>query len=715
MACTSSAFFSRFRRLGWFSGLAVVLGTSAALAQPPSSPAPEAPSAAPPSEPEPSPAPEAAPPDAEAAPSTPESEAPAEVAPTSSEAPAPSDAAALPAEGNLQLTPPPSEAAPTAAGTPGTPEQPKEPKTTVFAEDWWSHSRPLFEIHGNFRVRAELFNKFALNRRDTPTTSLWPQPADNSYSPINGGEPLGPLMKCTPDEAGTGSETDPNKLVGCKNNTQAGANLRFRLVPELHISDNLRILSEIDLLDNLVLGSTPDSYSVLPSGYGYGVRAPDGSVAGNASQSTTSEPPTSGVNSLSDSIRVKRAWAEYASPIGELRFGRMPNQWGLGMVYNSGDGYDDDYQSTVDRIMASTQIVPLDLLLAAAWDFPAEGATSASLSSLGNQAYDIAQADDVSDLVFIIARKKSEELEALALTKGELVLNTGLHLARRTQQLTNDQAGSGNAAMAGVGTCQMGMTGAALDCPPGSSSFERRGLTLWIPDLWVQLLYKKFRYELEFASYYGTVENSTNGASDYIKPPGAKGYKIRQFGLASELEQKLVEDRLKLGFNFGWASGDADEEGLAPPRTGSVSQNGDDTFSTFRFNQAYRVDLILNRNILGRVQGTYYFRPSVSYDFMQNPNGQRLGGQFAAIWTRASEFLQTPGNARDLGIELNGSLMFQSKDGGQNDKPDELGGFFAMLQYGVLFPMSGLDHLPQENGPSTNAAQVLRLHLGALF
>ncbi len=710
MACTSSAFFSRFRRLGWFSGLAVVLGTSVSLAEPPSSPAPGAPSAAPTTDPEP-PAATSTPAETDAAPS----DAPAEVAPGSPEAPAPADAAAPPAESNLQLTPPPAEAAPATTGVSGAPEQSKEPATRVFAEDWWSHSRPLFEIHGNFRVRAELFNKFALNRRDTPSTALWPRPADNYYTPINGGQSFGPVQ-CTPNEAGTGSGTDrtESKLVGCKNNTQAGANLRFRLVPELHISDNLRILSEIDLLDNVVLGSTPDSYSVVPSGYGYAVRNPDGSVAGNASQSTTTEPPASGVNSLSDSIRVKRAWAEYASPIGELRFGRMPNQWGLGMVYNSGDGYDSDYQSTVDRIMASTQITPLDLLVAGAWDFPAEGATSASLSTLDSQAYDLAQADDVNELVLIIARKKSKELEALALTKGELVLNTGLHLARRTQQLSNDQ-GSGDGAAAGAGTCQMGMTGAALDGPPGSSTFQRRGLALWIPDLWVQLLYKKFRYELEFASYYGTVENSTNDASDYSTAPGAKGYKIREFGLASELEQKLVEDRLKLGFNFGWASGDANDEGLAPARTPSISHNGSDTFSTFRFNPAYRVDLILNRNILGRVQGTYYFRPSVSYDFMRNPNGQRLGGQFAAIWTRASEFLQTPGNARDLGIELDGSLMFQSKDGGQNDKPDELGGFFAMLQYGVLFPMSGLDHLPQENGPSTNAAQVLRLHLGVLF
>src|SRR5206468_8080339 len=33
-----------------------------------------------------------------------------------------------------------------------------EQKTSdeVFAEDWWSHARPVFEIHGYFRTRGEL-------------------------------------------------------------------------------------------------------------------------------------------------------------------------------------------------------------------------------------------------------------------------------------------------------------------------------------------------------------------------------------------------------------------------------------------------------------------------------------------------------------------------------------------------------------------------------
>ena len=58
------------------------------------------------------------------------------------------------------------------------------------------------------------------------------------------------------------------------------------------------------------------------------------------------------------------------TPVGELRFGRMPSHWGLGMVANSGDGYDSDCQTTADRIMFVTGIKSIDLYFAGTWDFP---------------------------------------------------------------------------------------------------------------------------------------------------------------------------------------------------------------------------------------------------------------------------------------------------------------------------------------------------------
>ena len=588
----------------------------------------------------------------------------------------------------------------------------KRGEREVFAEDWWAHARPVLELHGNFRVRAELFYQFSLGRVDEPGTAAWPQPADNYFQGT--GKPYGPRL-CTPDEAGTGDQTNALQATSaCKSGTQAGANLRFRLDPELHISDNLRVMSQIDLLDNVVLGSTPGEYRntlpTSPADTGYAVAARSGYTP-IGFYSNTASPPTSGVNSLRDSIHVKRAWAEYTTPVGELRFGRMPNHWGIGILNNSGDGYDDNYQSTVDRIQFTTGFKPLDLYVTGSWDFINEGATSDNINLYTGQPYDVAQSDDVTQYTLAIARRKSRELTRLALAKGDVVINAGVLVQYRKQQLANDASGP----------CTAPTGAASLSCNPGDLQFVRRGASSWTPDIWAQLLYKKFRFELEAVTIQGSLDN--NSTTNNQSATANIGYKIRQYGLAAQIEQRLVEDKLRLGFDFGWASGDSDVEGLAPPYNGVQDQHGNRTDSTFRFHPAHSLDLILYRNILSRVQGTYYFRPSAGYDFLRDASGQKLGGSVAAVWSRASEFVQAPGHARDLGVELNANVYFQSKDGARNDDPSKRGGFFTKLEYGVLFPMAGLGYTQSQinalntaqASANTKTAQTLRWYMGVFF
>ena len=79
--------------------------------------------------------------------------------------------------------------------------------------------------------------------------------------------------------------------------------------------------------------------------------------------------------------------------------------------------------------------------------------------------------------------------------------------------------------------------------------------------------------------------------------------------------------------------------------------------------------------------------------------------------------------ARDLGLELNFQLYFQSRDGTLNDDPDKMGGFYTAVQYGVLFPLQGLGYLSQEKDAlkaigqtgSLDTAQILRWYLGIMF
>jgi uncharacterized protein (TIGR04551 family) len=702
---------------------------------------PEAPTPRPTAAPTPKPAEAPPPKPPAAAPTAPPDAKPPVVAPKTEAEPSPEEKPLPPA-------PPPPAETPTAPAGPGVmplwpepaadaaalerqgAERPtakkgaeSSPDDRVYAEDWWSHARPVFEIHGYFRLRTQLFHRFSLGRIDSPGAQMWPRPTDDAYARV--GETSidrnTNALVCTDEEAERGpSDSATTATHPCDKATQGGANIRFRVSPELHISDNLRILSQIDLLDNLVLGSTPGGTNYQPSAAGGYEVAARGGYAPLGFYDDTQVPPASGRNALRDSIAVKRAWAEYASPVGELRFGRMPFHWGLGMMFNAGDGHDDDYQSTVDRIQAVTGFKSLDLYLSAAWDFPNEGISSDAVALPNPEPYDLSQLDDVDQYVVSVARKVSPELERLSLARGDFVLNGGVQVVYRQQTIADDRSGLGT-----NGRCD---DSPGLGCTLGSTAqlmqYVRRDAEAWIPDLWLEARYKKFRFALEAVTVQGTIANT----STFNSPPEPEDeFSISAWGIATELEQKLVEDKLSLGFRFGWASGDADEEGLVPFGDPAAAQNGNRTFETFRFHPGYRVDLILNRNVLTRVQGSYYFRPNVDYDFIRDPNGQRIGGGIAAIWTRASQFIQAPGHDRDLGIELNGRVYYQAKDGALNDVPGELGGFFTELNYGVLFPMAGLGYPPgtaariiqlQNNNPEaadTRIAQTVRWYIGVLY
>ena len=184
-----------------------------------------------------------------------------------------------------------------------------------------------------------------------------------------------PSTLCGPARRRRSATTRPSRARTCASGS----------IPEIHISDNLRIVSEIFALDNVVLGSTPDAYAMQPATQQRPRRRPRRQAARRTSRPATTRtrrsassrrrrarrPP--GVNSLQNSINVQRVWGEYMTPVGQLRFGRMPGQWGLGMVENAGDGIDSDYQTTLDRIMFVTGIKSLDLYFGGAWDFVSTG------------------------------------------------------------------------------------------------------------------------------------------------------------------------------------------------------------------------------------------------------------------------------------------------------------------------------------------------------
>jgi uncharacterized protein (TIGR04551 family) len=520
----------------------------------------------------------------------------------------------------------------------------------------WTAPAPVLTLHGYLRVRGELMDSFWLGR--TPNDVLLRTERGMFDKLREGGLGADPFSRFRPFERSTpnticADESRTTDGVGsvCDVDTLQYANIRFRMSPQLNVSEDVRVKATFDVLDNLVLGTGPQSY------YGSGL---------------SGDPVFAGTDVAGAGIVVRRAWAEVRNrDLGELRFGIMPEQWGLGMLYNAGNKLDDDFSTDLGRVMATTKIA--GFYLSAAYDFIAEGQTSPAAGEY-RPSYDFSQLDDVDQFTFSVVRRVPDEDEASVLERGDLLLNGGVHFQLRHQ-----------------------------DARLRDDKLELLDATLYTPDIWGQLRYRGLRLELEAAGVFGSIRQTPPGSSSGQK------LDVLQFGAAFESELRLLDDKLGIYLYSGLASGDSDVEGLSS-LTDYVTQldNNDGKVTTFRFNPSYRVDTILWRNIMRQVTGAYYFRPGISYDFVKDDFGQLFGARLDVIWSRASSFMQTYGNDPNLGVELNAQIYWRSDDG-----PDKDDGYHASLQYAVLFPMGGLGYYYRSTDLDT--AQSLRLVLGVVY
>ncbi len=117
---------------------------------------------------------------------------------------------------------------------------------------------------------------------------------------------------------------------------------RFRVEPTLKINDNLSLHSQFDILDNVIAGTeatkTIDFHSPLIGT----IQLPG---AGGAIGVTGGE---AGENKA---LNFRRVYMDIVTPGGKFRVGRQPSQVGLGLFQNDGNGYNDDFGDTADRIL----------------------------------------------------------------------------------------------------------------------------------------------------------------------------------------------------------------------------------------------------------------------------------------------------------------------------------------------------------------------------
>ncbi len=540
------------------------------------------------------------------------------------------------------------------------------------------HSK-IVEVEGYLRLRSDFLHNFNLGQGYVLTGSP--------------GTPPFP----TPLECGV-------REGECSSKNISSGNMRFRLEPTINVTDQVRVMSQIDVLDNLIMGSTPDSLVRAGSPELWTNRAPASSLY------TTQEAPQAGRNNLFSSIVAKRAWAEVDTEFGSLRFGRMPWHFGRGMYFNNGACPECDTGTTVDRLMALTTVYGHQLALA--WDFGAQGYNT-GLTDLGrrdpeSQQYDLSQQDDVLQLTAAITHLDDERQLQERVNRGEVVFNYGAQMVYRQQShelFDLSKVSSFNKAATQPG-----------DPPTRENLAESLQLNVdalvMIPTLWMKLAWKALTIEFEGTSLLGRIGNAGPLAED----PNASGKHlgIRQLGWVLASDLRLYGNALFVGFETGGATGDQAEN----PRTylnyrwKSVAQPvGDTRITDFKFSPNYHVDEIFFRRIMGTVTNAIYVKPSLAY-WLNLAETRQVGLSGAVIYSAAAVPVSTPGNSISYGIETNLGVNYRN--------PAD--GFYGGLVWGVLFPMGALDR----PGPSTDGtlwpkyedagtAQILRLFMGVKF
>jgi uncharacterized protein (TIGR04551 family) len=562
---------------------------------------------------------------------------------------------------------------------------------------------PWIEHHGYLRTRADLFHGFDLGTYDAV--------ARTGSSPF-----LPPLTEL--DENGNLHPGESTDRFAQGAQSLSSANIRFRYQPTIHVSESLRINTTLDILDNLVLGSTPvgGPHASRTNGSDSDIYAlPDPSLSlFNDSQKATD----SGVTGLRDSVRVKHLWGEWISPLGALAFGRMPNHWGLGLMANAGQCLDCDFGDSVDRLMGT--ILLLDTYLAVGWDFADEGAVGfpgeQTFRSQGmGQPYDLEQRDDVSQYTVAIfqkpiSRKEKQRRMRQLYEKRAPSLDWGLYNVIRSQTVESGY----------------NLDGLTTDNALQYQLFEVDGFT-YSPDLWLDVNWvpnpeSSYRLQLEMLGVFGSVEEipqqyalERTACLDGGDPEETDCDVIEQrrrdidrFGYAVEFDAK--HGAFDWGFHHGMASGDKNEgfgylsnSELRAPDSGLTSP--DRSLTALRFDRDYHVDLILFRELIGGVTNATYFKPYLGYRFIDQPT-EVWGFQLSALYGHALEASATPGNDASLGLEFDLELYIH-----------EIDRFQLRFMYGLLLPMSAFDRL-NESGvvvAEPETAQTLQILIGIEF
>lgn len=273
-------------------------------------------------------------------------------------------------------------------------------------------------------------------------------------------------------------------------------------------------------------------------------------------------------------ITAQRFWGEFITDLGTIQVGRVPLNWGLGVVWDNGEHLWSRYMTTGDSIrwiakFGSFSFIPSVIL-------PTDGnSVGGACTVSGGVCTPAAGTGGISDYSIILRYENLEE-----------ELEGGINVVKRLGGFTQDTAG-------GMLTPAIGNTAAA-----GPVNF-------FTYDIYAKKKFGQLSLGAEVPIVSGTLGNSNYST----------------FGVATEVDFKAAES-LDLSLKAGYAPGQ--------PSQGSVAY---DTFKSFYFNPNYKLGMIMFNYQLANLGGAQTLNnPTLSPSALRSPYDNPItNATYAAI------------------------------------------------------------------------------------
>jgi len=388
---------------------------------------------------------------------------------------------------------------------------------------------------------------------------------------LNGNNPY--LSQTTVKGIESGDSTTPDSPKSSSMEKNLGwAWLKLHLEPVINVAEMLEIHTKMSLFGNTVMGA-------------------DNVIADSKSNGILRDAQLD----TSANIVFEGLWGTIDTPIGELKLGRMPFNWGLGLLYNDGNRIND--QSTgnyLDRIQLTIPVAGFKII--PAFDIASTGLVN---DNFRDYLVDASQKDDGFNIsAMFMMNEDDPALLKNKLLNGKTVFEFG---AMVMFSWKNDTSGEWDAT-----TTSYTPTDDKFADPSKTYVYTDQGAKLWKIDGWAKLHHRRFSLKTEVAFLTGNIGKML------LDDGSEKDVKTESVGVALEAEFKAIPDKFNISLFTGLASPDdadyvqADSWNNPGNSVNSDAANSDTKVQNFRFNRNYNINSALWNQFLGRFTAGYY-------------------------------------------------------------------------------------------------------------